>query len=534
MSAPRPERFHTVVVGAGSGGLTVAVGLARLGRAVALVEDGEIGGDCTNVGCIPSKTLIELARSCARERSEELESAAREALAETRRRRDALRVHEEGWLAGLDGITLVRGRARLTRGNRRTPEVLVESRDGDLRSLQADRVVLATGSRALVPPVPGLQADARAGAEAGNPGGGDEAGSPGGSDEAGSRGGTDEAHAVLTNATLFDLRSPPAHLAVIGAGSIGCEMAFAFTRLGSRVTLIEMADRVLPASEPEASAVVSSRLAALGVGVITGSIVRAHDASSRSLVLARTAATVGATETAGAHGAAPADVLNDVERVLVAVGRRPNSDGLGLEDIGIRVDGRGAVEVDGAYRTSTAGVYAIGDLIGGGFTHVAHAQGRRLVRYLSLPLPLLPEGDHSHVAFTEPEVGQVGPTLEQLRRRWHEDLLSVHKVALRDTDRGLTQGLEDGFVQLVAMRGSGRLLAATVVAAQASEILPVLTWAQRRRVPLWQLTRMEVAYPALSEAVRLAADQFVFGSLPRLHRDLGTYLRRRWNRPRAG
>ena len=534
MSAPRPERFHTVVVGAGSGGLTVAVGLARLGRAVALVEDGEIGGDCTNVGCIPSKTLIELARSCARERPEERESAAREALAETRRRRDALRVHEEGWLAGLDAITLVRGRARLTRGDRRTPEVLVESRDGDLRSLQADRVVLATGSRALVPPVPGLQADARAGAEAD---------SRGGSDEAGSRAGGDEAQAVLTNATLFDLRSPPAHLAVIGAGSIGCEMAFAFTRLGSRVTLIEMADRVLPASEPEASAVVSSRLAALGVGVITGSIVRAHDASSRSLVLARTAATVGATETAGAHGttetagahgAAPADVLNDVERVLVAVGRRPNSDGLGLEDVGVRVDGRGAVEVDGAYRTSTAGVYAIGDLIGGGFTHVAHAQGRRLVRYLSLPLPLLPEGDHSHVAFTEPEVGQVGPTLEQLRRRWHEDLLSVHKVALKDTDRGLTQGLEDGFVQLVAMRGSGRLLAATVVAAQASEILPFLTWAQRRRVPLWQLTRMEVAYPALSEAVRLAADQFVFGSLPRLHRDLATYLRRRWSRKRAG
>jgi hypothetical protein len=161
-------------------------------------------------------------------------------------------------------------------------------------------------------------------------------------------------------------------------------------------------------------------------------------------------------------------------------------------------------------------VYAIGDVVGAAHTHVANAHGRRLVRFLTLPLPLLPEGDHPSVAFVEPEVGQIGPTLAQLRRRWPDALLAVHKVMLSDTDRGRTSGLDDGFVQLVAMRLSGRLLAATVVAPDASEMLPLLSWAQRRRVSLWQLARLEVAYPALSDAIKQAADAFVFASLPRL------------------
>jgi len=488
------QRFHTVVVGAGSGGLTVAVGLARLGRRVALVEAADVGGDCTNVGCIPSKTLIGLAQRVAALPAEERPAAAAEALAETRRRRDALRVHEEGWLAAIAGLTLVRGHARLVRAARATPDVLVTAADGSEQRLLTRRVVLATGSQPLVPALPGLRSDD------GNP--------PG----------------ILTNATVFDLRSPPAHLALMGGGVIGCELAFAFTRLGSRVTLLEMADRLLPASEAAASAVVHARLEALGVAVMTDTTVRGFAASTGTVEVTRAVA--------GAAG--EASTVSGVDRLLVAVGRRPASDALGLKEVGVRLDGRGAVIVDGAYRTTAAGVFAIGDLIGGAFTHVAHAHGRRLVRYLSVPLPLVREGDHAYVAFTEPEVGQVGPTLAQLRRRWPDQLLAVHKVHLADTDRGLTMGLRDGFVQLVALRGSGRLLAATVVAPDAAEMLPLLTWAQRRRLSLWQLSRLEVAYPALSEAVRQAADAFVFASLPRLHQELGAYLRWRWQRGSGG
>jgi dihydrolipoamide dehydrogenase len=494
MTTPASEPFHTVVIGAGAGGLTVAVGLARLGRSVALVEAGDVGGDCTNVGCIPSKTLIELARRCARRPPEARAAAARAALAETRRRRDDLRTHEEGWLDRLAGLSLVRGQARLARGTRATPDVLVRTAAGDERRLQAGRIVLATGSEAVMPALPGLPA------------------------------GDDPARAVHTNASIFELEAPPEHLVIAGAGTTGCELAFAFARLGSRVTLLEAADRVLPREEAAASELIGARLAGLGVAVMTDTALGGFDERARTVTLAPV----------GAPAAPETATLPAVDRLLVAVGRRPRSAGLGLEDVNVRVDGRGAVIVAGGYRTTAPNVFAIGDLIGGASTHVAHAHGRRLVRFLTVPLPLLPEGEHSRVAFTEPEVAQVGPTLARLRRRWPDPLLAVHRVDLAETDRGRTLGLRDGFLQVVALRGSGRLLAATLVAPGAGELLPLLTWAQRRRVSLWQLSRLEVAYPALGEAVRMAADAFVFASLPRLDRELVTYLRWRWRRGAGG
>jgi pyruvate/2-oxoglutarate dehydrogenase complex dihydrolipoamide dehydrogenase (E3) component len=481
------DRRDTIVVGAGAGGLTVAVGLARLGRRVALVEADQVGGDCTNVGCIPSKTLIEAARRGSGLPASERTAAAREALVEARRRRDAVREHEEAWLADMDGVELVRGRARLASARRGRVEVDVEAPDGDARRLWAPRVVLAPGSHAWVPTVPGLE----------------DAGAP--------------SSPALTNATVFDLASPPAHLLVLGAGAIGCELAFAFARLGSRVTLVEAADRVLPASEPAASEVVRGRLDALGVRVLVATRIEGFDPAAGTARLAAVADGAGRTVD-------PPPVA-DVDRVLVAVGRRPATRDLGLEDVGVEVDDRGRIRVDGGYRTTAPGVYAIGDAIGGAFTHVANAQGRRLVRRLVLPIPLTSEGDHPWLAFTEPEVGQIGPTLAELRRRLPEPLLAVHRVDLADTDRGGTMGLRDGFVQLVAMRGTGRLLAATVVAPNASEMLPLLASAQRRGTSLWRLSRLEVAYPALSEAIQAAADAFLFASLPRLPREVGAYLR---------
>jgi len=496
MSAAASGRFEAIVIGAGSGGLTVAVGLARAGRRVALVEAADVGGDCTNTGCIPSKTLITLAQRVAALPHSERADAARAALAETRQQRDALRAHEEAWLADTANLELLRGHARLRPSQQRAGAIEVEvERDGAARVLQAPRIVLASGASATLPDVAGL-AEATAAADPW----------------------------VRTSATVFDLSAAPAQLAIIGGGASGCELAFAFARLGSQVSVIEAADRLLPASEAAASELVRSRLERLGVRVLTDTRLRSLDSARRRLELESVAA---------ASGSAPAP-LDGVERVLVATGRRPNSDDLGLDSVGVRRDGRGAVIVDGAYRTTRAGVYAIGDVTGAAFTHVANAQGRRLVRWLLLPLPLISEGDAPSVAFTEPEVGQIGPTLAQLRRRWPDPLLAVHKVALAGTDRGRTSGLEDGFVQLVAMRVTGRLLAATVVAPHASEMLPLLSWAQRRRVSLWQLSRLVVAYPALSEAIRMAADAFVFSSLPALPRELGTYLRWRWRRGPRG
>jgi len=495
---PEVEAFDAIVVGAGAGGMTVAFGLARLGRRVALVEADAVGGDCTNVGCIPSKTLLHAAERLRagglEPGSEAWSEAAAAILEEVRRRRDALRDHETAQLESEPRLELVRGRARLVASDRVDvvdPARGVGSPDGALphRRLRAPAVVLATGAQAVVVDLPGLSPDA-----------------------------------TLTNATLFDLQRPPAHLAVLGGGAIGVEMATAFARLGSRVTIVEALPRLLALAEPEASAAVAASLQALGVEVRTGHRAVAFDAASGSLALVD----------ADGRSATPAA---GVDRVLMALGRRPATAGLtahagGLEALGVRL-GRAGIATDRAHRTTLRGVYAIGD-VGerAKFTHAANAQGRRLVRHLTAPwLPLVAEGDYPSAIFTDPEVAQIGPTQTQLEQRHHPASLVTHRVALADLDRGYVTGLQVGFVLLHARRFSGRLLSATVVGPHASELIQLLAWAQRRRVSLWQLSRHVVAYPSLSEGIKRAADAFVFASLPALPRELAAYLRHRWRRP---
>ncbi len=472
------ERFDAVVVGAGSGGLTVAYGLARLGKAVALVESGPVGGDCTNVGCVPSKTLLQAARALAargvRAGDPAWELAAAEVLAHVRAKRDALRAREDVEVASEPNLTLVRGRARLRAADR----VAVIAADGTERTLSAATVVLATGARPIVLDLPGLPPER-----------------------------------MLTNANLFDLERAPEHLAVVGGGAIGAEMATAFARLGSRVTLVEAAPRLLPASPAAAGAAVADGLRALGVAVLVAAKAERYDPATGAL---HVATEPGATVVAG------------VDQVLFAVGRRPNVEGLGLEALGVRVE-RGGIATDRAHRTSVRGVYAIGDASERAkFTHAANAQGRRLVRHLTAPwLPLVPEGDYPAATFTDPEVAQVGPSLEDLQARFGADLVATHRVDLKDLDRGYVEGLGAGFVEVHAMRLTGRVLAATVVGPHAAEVVQLLVWLQRRRGSLWQLSRHVVAYPALAEGLKKVADAFVFATLPALPRELGRYLRHR-------
>ena len=182
------------------------------------------------------------------------------------------------------------------------------------------------------------------------------------------------------------------------------------------------------------------------------------------------------------------------------------------------------------------GVYAIGDATERAkFTHAANAQGRRLVRHLTAPwLPLVPEGDYPAATFTDPEVAQIGPSSEDLEARFGADLVVRHRVDLKDLDRGYVDGLEAGFVEVHAMRLTGRVLAATVVGPHAAEVVQLLVWLQRRRGSLWQLSRHVVAYPALAEGLKKVADAFVFATLPALPRELGRYLRQRWRTPGRG
>lgn len=459
--------FDAVVVGSGAGGLTVAIGLVRFGRRVALVEAGRVGGDCTNVGCIPSKRLIHLARTGGR-----ADPAA--ALADVRAMRDGLRRREEDELRGMEGLELVRGRARLLPGRR----VVLD--DGG--ELTAPHVVIATGSRPLPLDVPGLPADR-----------------------------------LLTNETLFDLDDVPAHLAIVGAGPVGVEMACALALLGTRVTLIETEPRVLPRAEPEASEALATALGVHGVDVRLRTRATGYDPGPGDLLLE------------GPEGGAR---LAGVDRVLAAAGRLPN-----IEDVdGAVATGPGGVLVDRWGRASAPGVWAVGDVTPVAHqTHGANAHGRRIVQRIAIPwLPGVggPPPVPSAV-FTDPEVAWVGPTAAERARRCAPGALLELRADLADTDRGLTDDVRGGFVRISAVRLTGTVVAATVVGPRASELLPLLTYAVHRRVSLLRIQRMVHAYPTLAAAIGDVADRFASRTLPHLPRELLAYGRHRWARART-
>lgn len=465
------DRFDAIVIGAGSGGLTVAVGLAGLGRRVALVEASRIGGDCTNTGCIPSKRLIHLSRDPGRR------GDGAGILADVRATRDGLEARERREMREHPGITLIEGRAAFT-----APHAV----EVDGRVLTAPHVVIATGSRARRIEIPGLPPER-----------------------------------LLTNENLFELRVPPAHLAIVGAGAIGLEMASAFTALGTRVTLVDTEDRVLGRAAPEAADAVATAMRGRGIDLLLGSGVTGFDAAAGALLV----------RTPSGPREVPA-----VERVLVAVGRVPNVDGMGLDRAGIQPGPQG-IPVDGWGRTRVRGVWAVGDVTPGSHqTHAANALGRRIVQRIAFPWlpplgrpPLIPSA-----VFSDPEVAWVGCSAAEIARRCDPEAVVRVRVDLADTDRGLTDEVRHGFVVIDAVRLTGHILGATVVGPAASELIAVITLAMNRRTSLLRLSRQVYAYPTHAGAIGRAADDFARRTLGNLRGEATAYARHRFARHRRG
>lgn len=433
-----------VVVGGGAAGLGAARAGVRAGARVLLVSDGEPGGDCTFYGCVPSKTLIESARR-----------GLAYPVAAQRVRDVVARIAETENAAALraEGIRARLGRARLLSAR----QVAVGA-----DRVEAGAVVLATGSRPAVPPIPGL-----------------------------------DAAGYLTNETVFDLPEAPASLAVIGGGPVGCELAQAFARLGSQVTLVEMGPRLLPREEPQASRVVTAALIGDGVDVRTGVGVERVTSGGRLRLVD------------GGEVAA--------DRLLVAAGRTPVTDGLDLEAAGVRTDDGGHVVTDDRLRTTAAGVYAAGDVTGRLlFTHAAFEMGRiaagnalrgwrgRQRRHRPHATPW--------VTFTDPEVARVGLTeAEAAAARGAR----VAYLPLAETDRALAAGRTDGFVTLIAgprpllgRVGGGRILGATVVAERGGEMIHEPALAIATGMFTGRLAATTHAYPTWSYALQMAAAQF--------------------------
>jgi pyruvate/2-oxoglutarate dehydrogenase complex dihydrolipoamide dehydrogenase (E3) component len=472
---PTPrDRYDLVVIGAGTGGLVTAAIAAALGARVALVERGLMGGDCLNVGCVPSKALIRAAtaweegRRAHRRLGAPAPSGAGD-FATVMRRLRSLRAeissHDSAARFRDLGVDVFLGEGRFSGGDR------VEVDD---RTLRFRRAVIATGARAAELPVPGLR-------------------------ELG----------YLTNESVFSLTELPRTLLVVGGGAIGCELAQAFVRLGSDVTLLEAADRILPGKDSDAAAVVRRALETDGVRVITGA--RLTNAESGKEQRAELGFRVeGREEKVG------------VEEVLVAVGRAPNVEDLDLHRAGVECAENG-VMVDERLRTSNRRVFAIGDVASSlRFTHLADAHARIVVRNaLFHGRAKATELVVPRVTYTSPEVAHVQAARHRLRRAG--DPITVH---FAEIDRARIDGDTEGFLRLHLAHGSDTILAATVVGKHAGEIISHLTTAITREIGLSRLGETIFPYPTHSEILRRAADQHRRGSLtPTIRRGMSLYFR---------
>jgi pyruvate/2-oxoglutarate dehydrogenase complex dihydrolipoamide dehydrogenase (E3) component len=463
---PEPRRrYHLVVIGAGTGGLVSAIAAASLGARVALVERHLMGGDCLNVGCVPSKGVIAAARAW-HDRGARFGAPPRSgpgdfarAMERMRRIRADISHHDSARRFADAGVDVFLGEGRFVARD----EVEV----GGAR-LRFKRAVIATGARAAAPPIPGLD-------------------------------GVD----YLTNESVFSLTEPPPRLLVIGAGPIGCELAQSFARFGSRVTLFDLAEQILPRESAGAAAVVHRSLAEDGVRLELGVEIAGVE---------RRAAATGTGANGGeetvirfARAGAVQEVSGD--RVLVAVGRKPNLEGLGLDAAGVE-HGADGVVVDDRLRTSNSRVYAVGDVTPHlKFTHLADAHagivvqnalffGRKKASSLVVPW----------CTYTSPEVAHVGLAAHDAPARG----LAVETVTvpLAQVDRAILDGEDDGFLELVLEQGKDRVLGATLVAEHAGDMLPALCLAVTHGIGLGQVVGTIFPYPTQGEVLKKAAAQW--------------------------
>ena len=431
-----------IVIGGGSAGLGAARNAAVNGAKPLLVTDGPIGGDCTWTGCVPSKTLIAQSKQGI---------GFEQAIATVHHAIEQVASAENADVLRREGIDVVEGRGQLSAPG----EVVV----GTSR-FRANNIVIATGSRASIPPIPGL-------------------------DEVG----------YITNEELFSLRSLPKHLGILGGGPIGCEMALAFAGFGGSVTLFEGASRLLPNEEPDASAVIESAMREAGVNLQLGSFVSRAEQTAGSIQLQ-----VGTASTT-------------VDTLLIAAGRTPNTEGLGLEQLDIDVASSGHISVDERLQTSVDGIRAAGDVTGLlPFTHSADEQGRMAAAH-ALGLRAKWKYDASTtpwVTFTTPEVARVGVTEREAPTGARVAHLPLHHV-----DRAITEGKTDGFVKLIAgpkpltrnMFG-GQIIGATIVAERAGEMIHGPTLAARLGMFVGRLAQVTVPYPTWTTAIQQAAGMF--------------------------
>jgi pyruvate/2-oxoglutarate dehydrogenase complex dihydrolipoamide dehydrogenase (E3) component len=457
---PKPaSRYNMVVIGAGTAGLVCAAGAAGLGAKVALIERHLLGGDCLNVGCVPSKALISASRAAAavrdaREFGVEVPDGVKvdfgKAMERLRRLRATIAPNDSVKRFTHLGIDVFIGEGRFLDSS--TVKVGGER-------LSFKKAVIATGARASAPPISGL----------------------------------DEV-AYLTNETLFSLTELPKRLAVIGAGPIGCEMAQAFARFGSEVFLLETVHGILPREDSDASALVLESMVKDGVKLLCcGKELKLSSADDGRVRLV-----------VESHGKGY-DLV--VDRILVAVGRSPNVENLGLEEAGV-IYTKKSVQVNDQLQTTVSNIYAAGDICSPyQFTHAADFMARIVIRNAlffgrakvsALTIPWC--------TYTEPEIAHVGIYGKQAQEQGIE--IDTFTRELHDVDRSILEGRTNGLVRVHVRKGTDRIIGATIVASNAGDMISEMTLAMTNGLGLKHIAATIHPYPTQAEAIRQVADTY--------------------------
>jgi len=455
-------RYNLVVIGAGTAGLVTAAGAAGLGARVALIEKNLMGGDCLNVGCVPSKAIIRAGRAAAEVREaaafgvqvdgSHVDFAA--VMARMRRLRAQISANDSAQRFKELGIDVFLGEAHFS--SPKTVEV-------DGTTLQFKKAVIATGARAAIPPIEGLN-------------------------ELG----------CLTNETVFSLTERPERLLVLGGGPIGCELAQTFQRLGSQVTLVEMMPRLIPRDDPEASEILTKSLERDGVKILLGTMGKQvkRTGDGKELVVAIDGAIDGTAQSLVA------------DEILVGAGRRPNVEGLNLETAGVAYDPRKGVLVNDQLQTSNRRIYAAGDIcLKYQFTHTADATARIVIQNaLFLGRKKLSALTIPWCTYTAPEIAHVG--LYETDATERGIATTTYKVPFNDVDRAILEGDEAGFVKILVKQGGDEILGATIVARHAGEMISEISVAMAGKLGLGSLASVIHPYPTQAEAIRKAGDAY--------------------------
>ena len=431
-------RADLCVIGAGSGGLSIAAGAVQMGASVILIEQSRMGGECLNTGCVPSKALL-----AAAARGDDFAAAydhMRQVIA-------AIEPHDSAERFRGLGAHVVFGKAQFVA--RRFLEV------GDT-SVTARRFIVATGSAPVIPSIPGL-----------------------------------DSVPYFTNETLFDSAPEPRHLLVLGGGPVGVEMAQAYRRLGAEVTLVE-GKRLLGRDDPELVPIVRAQLIEDGVTIHEETPVTAVEADGAGVALT--------------CGSGDASVRLSGSHLLVAAGRRPKIEGLGLEDAGVALND-GVPLIDARLRTTNKRIFAIGDVVGPyRFTHTASYQARIVITNALFRLPARVRYDAvPWVTYTDPELAHVGLSEAEARAKGNE--VRILRFPFEENDRAIAEGATRGLVKVVATR-RGRVLGASIVGAHAGELILPWVLAVKYRLGVGKLAQAIVPYPTLSEASARAAGSF--------------------------